>query len=112
MERLRRVCSGRLSEIFGERTLGVDKFFRTIGLYHSASGAVKNLDDDQLMVLQAYADGVNDFLSNVNIQNGKAARLLPPEFYLIQHFDIEEWTAADTVCIYKLLNFHLSWNWG
>ena len=44
MERLRRMTQGRLSEIMGERAIGVDKFFRTIGLHRSAIESVKNSD--------------------------------------------------------------------
>jgi penicillin amidase len=41
MERLRRMTAGRLSEIMGDRAIGVDKFFRTIGLRRSAERSVK-----------------------------------------------------------------------
>ena len=44
MERLRRMTQGRLSEIMGERAIGIDKFFRTIGIHRSAVQSVKNLD--------------------------------------------------------------------
>src|SRR5579863_831450 len=35
MDILRRVGAGRLSEWFGTRTLGTDRFLRTLGLYHA-----------------------------------------------------------------------------
>ncbi len=41
-----------------------------------------------------------------------SAKLLPYEFYLMKHYEIEPWTPVDSICILKLLNFHLSWNWG
>ena len=109
MERLRRTTQGRLSEIMGERTIGIDKFFRTIGLHRSAIQSVKNMDAVSLSMLQAYADGVNDFISNIG---GSSSLLLPPEFILLGIKEVEPWTPVDTVCIFKLLNFHLSWNWG
>ena len=37
---------------------------------------------------------------------------MPPEFILLGITDIQPWSPVDTVCIFKLLNFHLSWNWG
>ena len=70
MERLRRVCQGTLSEIFGRKTLGIDKFFRTLGLYHTALEVEKNLDDESLELLQSYADGVNDFIANTKFPDG------------------------------------------
>ena len=109
MERLKRTTQGRLSEIMGEKTIGVDKFFRTIGLHRSAIESVKNMDALSLSILQAYADGVNDFISNVG---KKSSILLPPEFILLGIKEMEPWTPVDTVCIFKMLNFHLSWNWS
>jgi penicillin G amidase len=44
MERLRRTTQGRLSEIMGERAIGIDKFFLTIGLHRSSIESVKNSD--------------------------------------------------------------------
>jgi penicillin amidase len=41
MERLRRMTAGRLSELIGERAIGVDRFFRTIGIRRSALEAWK-----------------------------------------------------------------------
>ena len=42
MDRLRRVAQGRLSEIIGEKTTEIDKFFRTIGLHQAAKDAILN----------------------------------------------------------------------
>jgi penicillin amidase len=55
MERLRRMTQGRLSEILGDRALGIDKFFRTIGIHRSSIESVKNLDSMSLNMLNAYA---------------------------------------------------------
>lgn len=86
MERLRRTTQGRLSELFGEKTLGVDKFFRTLGIHRNAIAAVKTFDQDTLTILEAYADGVNDFLTNLDLMRPDATgRALPPEFYLLNH---------------------------
>ena len=65
MERLRRMTQGRLSEIMGEKTLGIDKFFRTVGIHRSSKEAVANLDASSLEILNAYANGVNDFIANL-----------------------------------------------
>jgi penicillin G amidase len=109
MERLRLTTQGRLSEIMGEKTIGIDKFFRTIGLHRSAIASVKNMNTVSLSMLQAYADGVNDYAKNIG---GSSGLLLPPEFILLGIKEFQPWTPIDTVCIFKLLNFHLSWNWG
>jgi len=51
MEKMRLTTQGRLSEIMGERTIGIDKFFRTIGLHRSAIASVKNMDEDSLSMI-------------------------------------------------------------
>ncbi len=109
MERLRLITQGRLSEIMGERTIGIDKFFRTIGLHRSAIASVKSTDAVSLSMLQAYADGVNDYVKNIG---GSSGLLLPPEFIMLGIKEFQPWSPVDTVCIFKLLNFYLSWNWG
>ena len=80
MERLRRTTQGRLSEIMGEKTIGIDKFFRTIGLHRSAIASVKNMNADSLSMLQAYADGINDYAKNIG---GSSGLIMPPEFLLL-----------------------------
>lgn len=37
---------------------------------------------------------------------------MPPEFIALSHYDIKPWTPVDSLCVFKLLNFHLSWNWN
>src|SRR5215216_6093594 len=44
MELIRRATSGRLSEILGNKTLEVDKFFRTIGFNRRADASVKDFE--------------------------------------------------------------------
>jgi acyl-homoserine lactone acylase PvdQ len=113
MERLKRMTQGRLSEIMGEKTLGVDKFFRTIGLHRSAIESVKNLDEDTISILQAYADGINDYVAHIGFNKPESTGVfLPPEFILLGIKEVEPWAPVDSICILKLLNFHLSWNWG
>lgn len=70
MERTRKLAQGRLSEILGEKTIGMDKFFRTIGIHKAAQESEKNLDKESREILQAYADGFNDFLANIDFPDG------------------------------------------
>ena len=74
-----------------------------------------NLDKESLEVYQAYVDGINDFINNINLMAGEGsttAKLLPPEFYLMNYTIIEPWTVVDSLSISKLLVFQTSWNWG
>jgi penicillin amidase len=97
MERTRRMTSGRLSEAFGDKTVGIDEFARTLGYRKIAQEAWEHLHEtgDQISIdiLTAYAEGVNDFIDTVNFSGeGASARLLPPEFYITGLNHMERWT--------------------
>lgn len=77
MDLIRRVGDGRLSELLGEATVDVDKFFRTLRIKElgdkNAAEAVKK-DEAWVKAANAYYDGVNQY-----IKEGK----LPAEYTLI-----------------------------
>ena len=75
MELLRRIASGRLSEVFGKDLLGTDKFFLSLGIADASKATVAKVDKDDTGVLlaEAYLDGINQF-----IKKGPT----PVEFYL------------------------------
>lgn len=113
MERQRRLVSGRLSEIFGEHALSIDQFSRTIGFERIAIEAYKNMDNEDKVLLQSYCDGINDFVDGISLTKANStAKLLPPEFLAVGLDKFEPWTPINTISVIKLLNFHLSWNWG
>ncbi|CDW90800.1 penicillin amidase family protein [Stylonychia lemnae] len=112
MERLRRVAQGELSELFGEKTIAIDTFFRHVGLQKAARESLPNLSPESSLIFQAYADGVNDYLSNVKFPNGQTGKMLPPEYILLGISEVRPWTPIDSLSILKMLNFHLSWNWN
>lgn len=66
MELLRRVSSGRLSEIFGNKTLEADKFFRMLGLSKRAEEAERifmyNTDEQWKKDMLAYVEGINQYI--------------------------------------------------
>ena len=93
MTMLRRTVQGRLSEIFGAETLGIDALMRALDLYGYARQAVEYQTDDGKAALAAYADGVNAWLKVVQTEAlGRGA----PEFFLFSP-DISPWTAATTL---------------
>ncbi len=65
MELLRRIAAGRLSELFGEKTIDVDRFFKSLGIEEATEktlqGLMKNAEYYQLS--QAYLGGVNQFIN-------------------------------------------------
>ena len=66
MEVLRRIGTGRLSEVFGSKMLDTDKFFLSLGIDEATKQTVANLDKNSPMVQlsQAYLDGVNQFVAD------------------------------------------------
>ncbi|PIF00137.1 MAG: penicillin acylase family protein [Maribacter sp.] len=65
MELLRRIGTGRLSEVFGGKLLGTDKFFLSLGIDEATKQTVAGLDKNSLEVRlsEAYLDGINQFIS-------------------------------------------------
>ncbi|KAL4491323.1 hypothetical protein ABPG72_021709 [Tetrahymena utriculariae] len=88
MDFSRRFAQGRLSEIFGNKTLEMDIQQREFGLMSIVKNM--NLDEQTREHLQAFADGVNE--CNIN----KKARSLE---YLITRSEFEEWTIEDSISI-------------
>ncbi len=106
MEMLRRAGQGRLSEIFGERTLDADIFLRTLDLSGHAERSLTALPADARRLLEAYAAGVNAFIQR---RTGLLESRLPPEFLLLGH-DPEVWRPSDSVTIAKIMALNLSTN--
>ncbi|GKY88998.1 penicillin acylase family protein [Sinisalibacter aestuarii] len=96
---LRRTAQGRLSEIFGARTLAVDELMRRLDLYALAQQAVAYQSDETRAALTAYAHGVNAWLDRVNDEAlGRGA----PELFLFDN-DISPWVPADSLAVLKLM---------
>lgn len=88
MELMRRVGSGRLSEIFGSDMKETDAFFRTIGTNRKAkedASKFEELPEEVKTIFRAYIDGVNDYIAH-----GK----IPIEYKLLR-FDPEPYTVED-----------------
>ncbi len=68
MEIIKRVASGRLAEVIGEKALKSDKFFRTLGIAQQAQKAADEFLSARDLPYQqaawAYIDGVNEFIDN------------------------------------------------
>ncbi len=104
MTMLRRTVQGRLSELFGERTLQIDTLLRRLDLYTAARQSVEALDPDSRAMLDAYAAGVNAWINEVNKgARGRGA----PEFFLFSNA-LAPWQPTDSVAIIKLMALQLS----
>jgi penicillin G amidase len=103
MELGRRVASGTLSELLGERGLETDRLFRTLGLARHARANYAQLDASARPLLEAYARGVNAWLG------GEQA--LPLELRVLAATP-RPWAPSDSLLLVKLLAWQLSGNWG
>jgi len=103
MELQRRLAQGRLSELFGERSLALDRQYRNLGIYAAAQKSISVLDEDVRKHLQSYANGVNAW---IDVHDGA----LPIEFLLIGDKP-KPWTMADSVVWTKLMAIRLSGNY-
>lgn len=90
MEFDRRLSAGRLAEILGPSALPTDQFLRTLGVRRTAQRIYDALADEHRALIDAYAKGVNAYLTT---RSGP----LPPEFLLLRAPDPEPWAAADSV---------------
>ncbi|MGR3434874.1 MAG: penicillin acylase family protein [Shimia sp.] len=101
---LRRTAQGRLSEIFGEATLPVDELLRRLDLYPLSLASVSAQTDDAMVVLEAYAAGVNARLREIN--EGALGRGAP-ELFLFSPA-IAPWQPADSIAVQKLMALQLA----
>ncbi|MBV7392830.1 penicillin acylase family protein [Mameliella sediminis] len=101
---LRRTAQGRLSELFGRRTLRTDTLLRRLDIYSAAKASVEHQDARTLDALEAYAAGINARIAEINSQSlGRGA----PEFFLFDA-EIAPWQPADSIAIIKLMALQLS----
>ena len=101
---MRRTVQGRLSEVFGIRTLEIDKLLRRFDLYTAAQRSVAVQDARTQTALTAYAAGVNARINEINRDAlGRGA----PEMFLF-NAPIAPWTPADSLAIVKLMSVQLS----
>ncbi len=101
---LRRTAQGRLSEVFGERTLKIDELMRRFDFYNLSLQSVAAQDVATQAALTAYSNGVNAWIGQVNAEaRGRGA----PEFFFFSN-EIAAWQPADSIAIIKLMALQTS----
>lgn len=89
MDLLRRVTQGRLAEIFGKDLVNTDLFLRALRIPEKSEMMLADITPEQKLALEAYADGVNQYLEQF-------ADKLPPEFSILG-YKPEPWEAANSL---------------
>lgn len=95
--------AGRLSEIFGSRTINYDKQQREMGLTYGAEQSVDLLKNDPTAkaTIGAYTEGVNDYIA------GLSYRDLPIEYKLLD-FKPEAWNELKSALLVKRMAQNLA----
>ena len=104
MEFNRRLASGSLSEILGEKTVGIDRFIKTIGIRNAARMQYDTMPTNTKLALEAYCNGINAGFADL----GWA---LPLEFFLTGSKPAI-WTPIDTVSWSIMMALDLGDNWN
>ncbi|MEM9580425.1 MAG: penicillin acylase family protein, partial [Pseudomonadota bacterium] len=101
---MRRTAQGRLSEVFGQRTVTIDSLLRRLDIYRLATESVAAQDARTTAALTAYSAGVNARIAEINDRAlGRGA----PEMFLF-NAPVAPWRPADSLSIVKLMALQLS----
>ncbi|MGH7788089.1 MAG: penicillin acylase family protein [Candidatus Binatia bacterium] len=115
MDAFRRAAEGRLSELFGSFTLGMDLQMRTAFTTRDGKRLEEALwrrlqaeEPGLAETTQAYADGVNAWLADLRAARNGAT--LPPEYGLVGFAadELAAWRPQDTLAIGRLQAWQLS----
>lgn len=91
MDMIRRLSTGRLSEVIGERTLDTDRYYKELLIEESIERSIHNLDPETEEALKSYCRGVNYYISHEN---------LPPEFGILG-YKPDKWEIKDCLSVMK-----------
>ena len=101
---MRRRAQGRLSEVFGDKTLKIDTLMRTLNIYGIAQASVGYQTPKTRAILDAYAAGVNARLKAIgDLALGRGA----PELFLFSP-KIAPWTATDSLALLRQMALTLT----
>ncbi len=103
MDLTRRVAQGRLSEIFGTKTLDFDRLFRTIGIHRFCYNWYNNISPKSKQILDTYSAGVNRFIED-NYNN------MPVEFDALDYRP-EPWKPEHSLMLARMMGWDLNIAW-
>ena len=104
MDLLRRVTTGRLSEIFGQDLVETDLLMRALRIPEKSELILAKSDKKLINALEAFADGVNQFIE-------KNKNRLPPEFSVLR-YEPEKWEIIHSVNLVGYMAWDLTMSWG
>jgi len=111
MDYRRHVTAGRLSELVGSAGLQADKVVRTLGWRQVAEAELPKLAPSTRAYLNAYADGVNDYLGRAGGENANLALEYVVLGQTVKNYTVERWTALDSLSWLKAMAWDLRSNY-
>jgi penicillin amidase len=103
MDLMRRACTGRLSEIFGETLVETDLLMRALRLPEKSKLMLSRCEPEVVSALEAFSDGVNQYIA---MQENN----LPPEF-LVLGYTPEKWAPEDSLHLVGYMAWDLCLPW-
>lgn len=96
-------AEGRFAEFLGEDLIEIDKYQRALGFWETAQRIEQDAPDEIQQILQAYSNGINQYIEN-NRNN------LPIEFNLLD-IDPIPWTPTHSYALSRLLAWEMNVSW-
>lgn len=103
MDLIRRITSGRLSEVLDPGLVNADLLFRSLRFSAKSEKVLAQTDPKILSCIDAYCDGVNQYIET-------HLKKLPPEFTLLG-YKPEPWTRINTANMIGYMAWDLSMAW-
>ena len=104
MDMLRHVTEGRLSEIFGKDYVDADLLLRALRFREKSEQILAQADPTGLEALNAFAEGVNQFIANNE-------HSLPPEFTILK-YKPEKWEPFHSLNMIGYMAWDLKAGWS
>jgi penicillin amidase len=103
MEFQTHAAAGRISELIGDKGINFDRLQRRKGMVHGAKATLASFENDPYLVslVDAYADGVNTYISSLSYRD------LPLEYKLMD-YEPEPWTPLKTALILQYMTDNLT----
>jgi penicillin amidase len=98
----RMFLEGRMSEMFGDATLPLDRYLRNINLFGIGQANDKLTDNETRSYLEAYVRGINDYADSLKIW--------PLDFYVLWT-TWEPFTTAHSHAMVALFSLTLEFDW-
>lgn len=110
MDFRRHVTAGRLAELVGSAGVKTDRVIRTLGWRDVAEQELPTLAPETRKYLNAYADGVNDYIASMGDPSNMALEYAVLGLR-VPGYEVEKWTAVDSVAWLKAMAWDLRGNY-